>query len=309
MEIALNNIRQAEGINDEILPLKTRLEERLNLTRQVEGEKRVLLTWYKVMRLCLIAGLSLPAPRSVEEELTSIVLSKSSQRIMPSFFTKDNKQALFSALLKLRYKDCAVDWTDNAQVSRIVAKEIRRGLAWLTEESHLNAFLLYANERRAQSHTIPALDLLIGVYEEEMEAKLNINGKSVANAQILIAGTTGSGKTNLLAVLIQQLRNLSTDTPYPVHFLLFDYKGEFSDPANAHWLSYFDVDASCVLDPVAQPLPFTPFKDFSGKSLTEINLYSTEMANALCAIERASISANMRNRLSEAVGDAYKQTQ
>nr|WP_307986188.1 FtsK/SpoIIIE domain-containing protein [uncultured Prevotella sp.] len=36
-----------------------------------------------------------------------------------------------------------------------------------------------------------------------MEAKLNINGRSVSNAQILIAGATGSGKTNLLAVLIQ----------------------------------------------------------------------------------------------------------
>ena len=67
MEIALNNIRQEEGINDEILPLKTRLEERLNLTRQVEGEKRVLLTWNKVMRLCLIAGLSLPESRLMEE--------------------------------------------------------------------------------------------------------------------------------------------------------------------------------------------------------------------------------------------------
>ena len=67
-----------------------------------------------------------------------------------------------------------------------------------------------------------------------MEAKLNINGRLVSNAQILIVGATGSGKTNLLAVLIQQFRNLSTETPYPVNFLLFDYKGEFSDPMNAH---------------------------------------------------------------------------
>ena len=93
-----------------------------------------------------------------------------------------------------------------------------------------------------------------------MEAKLNINGRSVSNAQILIAGATGSGKTNLLAVLIQQFRNLSTETPYPVNFLLFDYKGEFSDPMNAHWLAYFDVDKSCLLDPVMEPLPFSPFR-------------------------------------------------
>lgn len=32
------------------------------------------------------------------------------------------------------------------------------------------------------------------------------------------------------------------------------------------------------------------------------------MANALCAIERTSISANMSNRLSEAIVDAYKKT-
>ena len=32
------------------------------------------------------------------------------------------------------------------------------------------------------------------------------------------------------------------------------------------------------------------------------------MANALCAIDRASISANMSNRLSEAIIEAYVQT-
>ena len=141
-----------------------------------------------------------------------------------------------------------------------------------------------------------------------MEASLNINGKSITNTQILIAGSTGSGKTNLLAVLINQLRRLSVETAYPVNFLLFDYKGEFSDPANNHWLTLFDVDRSCILNPIERPLPFTPFKDFTGKTLNEINLYSSEMATALCALEKANISANMSNRLSEAIVDAYKKT-
>lgn len=146
----------------------------------------------------------------------------------------------------------------------------------------------------------------IGEYGEDMPAELSINNRSVSNAQILVAGTTGSGKTNLLAVLIQQFRNLSTETPYPVNFLLFDYKGEFSDPANAQWLNFFDVDRTCILDPVQQPLPFTPFKDFTGKTINEINLYSTEMANALCAIDRASVSANMSNPAER--GDSGKLT-
>ena len=56
------------------------------------------------------------------------------------------------------------------------------------------------------------------------------------------------------------------------------------------------------------PLPFSPFKDFTGKPQNEINLYSTELATALCSIDRATISANMSNRLSEAIINAYRQT-
>lgn len=63
------------------------------------------------------------------------------------------------------------------------------------------------------------------------------------------------------------------------------------------------------MDPVEKPLPFTPFKDFLNRPIQEVNLYSTEMANALCSLDRASISANMSNRLSEAIVNGYKRTQ
>lgn len=165
------------------------------------------------------------------------------------------------------------------------------------------------NNKVAMAKDIPVLNLLIGNYgDEEMEATLDINSRSITNSQIIIAGATGSGKTNLLAVLIQQFRMLSTESQYPVNFLLFDYKGEFSDIQNNHWLALFDVDRSCILDPLTQPLPFTPFKDFTGRSINEINLYSTEMSSALCSIDRVSASANMNNRLSEAIVEAYKST-
>ena len=143
----------------------------------------------------------------------------------------------------------------------------------MLQESNLNDCLLTTISGARSSSSIPALELLIGEYNDDMEAKLNINGKAVTNTQILIAGSTGSGKTNLLAVLINQLRRLSVDTPYPVNFLLFDYKGEFSDEANNHWLGLFDVDRSCILNPVERPLPFTPFKYFTGTTINEIILY------------------------------------
>ena len=307
MEVVLDNLTQAENIIEDIIPLKEILERKINLSRQLGQGKPIILTWNKVMRICLIASLNLADKRSIEH-LNDVQLNKSSQRIQPSFFTKDNKRSLFSALLKLRYKDCDVDWRDNRTVARIVAQEIYRGLNYLMEDNNLNSFL-YAETRGSRStDSVPALELLIGEYADNVEATLDINSRNVTNAQIIIAGATGSGKTNLLAVLIQQFRNISTDSPYPVNFLLFDYKGEFSDPANNSWLAMFDVDRSCILDPVKEPLPFSPFKDFTGKPLNEINLYSTEMANALVAIDRGSLSANMSNRLSEAIVRAYKKT-
>ena len=307
MEIALDNIRQSEGILDELNGLKENIENRINLSQVAGNEKRVLLTGNKIMRICLIAGLNVAEKRSMEH-IDNIQLSKSSIRIPSSFFTHNNLRSLYSALLKIRYRDFKIDWNDSPTVSRIIAAEMFRGRDYLLNDSNLNNFLLSITSHRNLSDSIPALELIIGEYDNEMEASLNINGKSITNTQILIAGSTGSGKTNLLAVLINQLRRLSVETAYPVNFLLFDYKGEFSDPANNHWLTLFDVDRSCILNPIERPLPFTPFKDFTGKTLNEINLYSSEMATALCALEKANISANMSNRLSEAIVDAYKKT-
>ncbi len=185
-----------------------------------------------------------------------------------------------------------------------------RGRDYLVEESNLDGFLYAANSRLASTANIPVLNLLIGNYgDAEMEATLDINSRSITNSQIIIAGATGSGKTNLLAVLMQQFRALSSESQYPVNFLLFDYKGEFSDPQNNSWLQHFDVDRSCILDPIERPLPFTPFKDFTGRPINEINLYSSEMASALSSIDRVSASANMTNRLSEAIVEAYKSTE
>lgn len=66
MEVALENIRQAEGIVEALAPLKEKLERRLNLSRQVEGERAIVLTVNKVMRICLITSLSLAEKRSIE---------------------------------------------------------------------------------------------------------------------------------------------------------------------------------------------------------------------------------------------------
>lgn len=308
--INLQNIRQAEGLIDNLHDVRTKIEYRINLEKYSSHQKPVSLNGNKIMRICLLAGLSNKEQRDLSS-IEQIQMSKTSNRIFETLFTLHNLGAVYSALLKLRYNGLQVDWENTGLKSKIINAEILRGRDLLIKDGVLEDWLLTAasSSRSGKAGSIPFLNLNIGSYEDDIPALLNLNGKNIPNTQILIAGTTGSGKSNLLAVLLNEIRTLSIETPYPVNFLLFDYKGEFSDPANNAWLNLFEIDRSAILDPMVSALPFTPFKDFTGRAQNEINLYSTELALALSSIDRATISANMSNRLSEAIINAYKKTQ
>lgn len=306
-DIKLEGLKLLVDTHSLLADVKTLLEKRMNLDDYSENMRPVVLNLSTVMRICLLVGLSDRGARSIRV-IDNIHSTNGSQPLTGSFFTKANIKSVFEALLKLRYKDIDAEWQNSAFVSKILVAEMLRGRDILMKEGGIDEWLHYSPMRGGKSLSdIPELNLAIGQYEDGMDALLDINSKAISNTQILVAGTTGSGKSNLIAVLINQIRMASSDTHFPVNFLLFDYKGEFSDPANASWLCKFDTDASAILDPISKPLPFTPFKDFTGKTINEINLYSTSLAKALCSISPAKISANMDNRLSEAIINAYKQ--
>jgi hypothetical protein len=299
----------AERLMDELYEIRNKIEQRINLEQYSSNQKPVSLNGYKIMRICLLAGLSSKEQRELNL-VEKIQLSKTSNRIFETLFTLHNLSNTYSALLKIHYHGLSVDWDNAVLKSKIINAEILRGMDLLLKDGALEDWLLNTNTsvRGGKAGTIPSLNLNIGTYEDDIQATINLNGRDIPNTQILVAGTTGSGKSNLLAVLLNEIRTLSIESLYPVNFLFFDYKGEFSDPANNSWLSLFEIERSAILDPIISPLPFTPFKDFTSKAQNEINLYSTELANALCAIDRASISANMSNRLSEAIINSYKRT-
>lgn len=295
-----------EGMNDRIQDVKSMLEHRLNLNEYSEYVRPVTLTMSTVLRFCLLVGLSDKSERRTDN-LGDFQFKVSNTPYATTFFTKNQIGSLFEALVKMRYHDIDGEWTQKSFVSKVVGREILRGRELLLQEGALDEWLCHSplNGNKTLGG-IPELNLRIGSYDDDMDARLDINSRAIANTQILVAGTTGSGKSNLLAVLINEIRSASAESQYPVNFLLFDYKGEFSDPANAAWLNLFGVDQSSILNPMEKPLPFTPFKDFTGKTINELNLYSTSMANALSSIASARISANMDNRLSEAIINAYK---
>lgn len=253
-----------------------------------------------------MAGLSLSDKRRAME-IEEIKLT-SQGTIHDTVFLKANLTPLWSALLKLRYKDSDSDLENPTTLRKVINFEIKRGADYLLQSDNLDAWILnnLTSGRQGAYGSIPQLNLSLGVYEDDIDALLDLNSVNIPNTQIIISGTTGSGKSNLLAVLINEIRSRSVDTSYPVNFLLFDYKGEFSDPANHSWLGLFEVDRTSILDPITQPLPFNPFKDFTNKTQNEINLYSTELAQSLLAIDDARISANMGSRLSEAIISSYK---
>ena len=194
--INFSNTRQMEGLLDEISPVKDLVETKINLSRVADREKRVSLTLNKVMRICFIVGLSVTAERK-EDDFKDIHLSTSSTRIVPSFFTMHDLSTLYSALLKLRYANLNIDWSQNATVSRIIAADMLRGRNYLLEDNNLDSFLYAVNSKVAMAKDIPMLNLIIGNYgDAEMEATLDINSRNITNSQIIIAGATGSGKPN-----------------------------------------------------------------------------------------------------------------
>ena len=296
-----------EGMNDMVQDIKSMVEQRINLKQYTESARTTQVTTSVVLRFCLLVGLSDKSRRNIDDVM-SRGLKVSNTPYVTTFFTKNQIGQLFESLIKMRYHDVEGDWTQKAFASKVVGYEIMRGHEMLQQEGTIDEWLTFSPLRGGSSPSdIPVLDLLVGLYDDsDMEARLDLNSKAITNTQVLVAGTTGSGKSNLLAVLINQLRMASADTHYPVNFLLFDYKGEFSDPANAHWLQYFETDSTALLNPLEKPLPFTPFKDFTGKPINELNLYATSMSNALSAISPVKISANMDTRLSEAIIEAYK---
>lgn len=305
--IDFGNIGKAEDLIERAESLVDKLRDRLNLDRWIE-QKPVEIKQNVIYRLALATSL---ADAKVIRKLEAVLDIRLKDHIHNTTFTRHDWTPLWSALLKLRWNQENPDWTQNGVRSRIINWEIFHGMKLLSDSEKFESVLTSWSREGSFAHAsdIPLLNLLVGEYEGGLDASLDMNSRSVTNTQVLIAGTTGSGKSNLLAVLVQELRQASVESRFPVNFLLFDYKGEFSDPANQEWLTHFEVDGNVIYRPVEAPLPFSPFKDFVGKTQGEINLYASQISSALLAIDRASISAKMGDRLTEAVIQAYNKTQ
>ena len=106
--INLQNIRQAEGLMDELQEIRSKIEQRINLENYSENQKNILLNGNKIMRICLLAGLSSKEHRDIIS-IEQIQLSKTSNRIFETLFTLNNLGTVYSALFKMRYQGLEVE--------------------------------------------------------------------------------------------------------------------------------------------------------------------------------------------------------
>ena len=161
--INLQNIRQAEGLMDSLHDVRTKIEQRINLEKYTPNQKPVSLTGNKIMRICLLAGLSSKDQRELSS-IEQIQMSKTSNRIFETLFTLHNLSTAYSALLKIRYHGLPVDWENTVLKSKIVNAEILRGCDVLLKDEVLDDWLLntFNTTRGGRAGSIPFLNLTIG---------------------------------------------------------------------------------------------------------------------------------------------------
>jgi type IV secretory pathway VirB4 component len=192
---------------------------------------------------------------------------------------------------------------------KAVAYEIEKGAEYLLTGNHLEKLIRESGNYTASTLSLPQLKLDVGFYDEEMQIKAYLDYSSLAllNTQTLISGASGSGKTNLITVLLNELRMRSLEAAAPINFMLFDYKGEYAEMPSQRLQELFAIGPHHILQPNIEPLPINPFEDLTYATETELNLYATTLAAALKAIEtQTSISAIMQDNLAQAIIEAYK---
>ena len=212
INIELEKARKPEGIDKELLDVKKLLEQRLNLTHYSRNIQSVSLQSNVVLRICLMVGLQDKGTREISE-IQKLQIATNSGRYTPGFFgiVWNDLPRYITTLIRLRYKDVDIDWSIANNVSRVLQYEALRGRDILMK-GNIDDWLTFVptGVKGGGKRGIPELRLYIGKYGNDNEAYIDINARSIPNTQIVIAGSTGSGKTNLLAVLINQIRVLSS---------------------------------------------------------------------------------------------------
>ena len=97
MPLQFGDIYVPENFNSEFAPLKEKIESLINLSRSAGNERRYAIPNNKLMRICLLVGLSTPGRR--DEAIVETMKLQTGNRFVPSFFTHQELSPLYSVHL------------------------------------------------------------------------------------------------------------------------------------------------------------------------------------------------------------------
>lgn len=216
--------------------------------------------------------------------------------IFDQYYKKELLENEFIRLYKLHLKDGLDIWInelDKCDITKgehisILLKPIKKGL----NQRSVNVFT--SNSETKIEHSIKVsnkpIELFLGVDSDENIIKVKINDETEYSSRHFgIAGTTGSGKTQFVFDLINQM---STQTDYELNFTFFDFKG--TDTKEKLELFLKSTKANFIDVTHQNGFPFSPLKNYDLSNQNYIESFASDLRTFFKSIRQVQSASLVR---------------
>jgi DNA sulfur modification protein DndE len=224
-----------------------------------------------------------------------------SKLLNDSEFSKIVKIHLDWGLDKLREDLLETEKGRNAHIDYLISI-IKRGTNLVADEK--NFLKTASNAILAHSDSIASIENLIdfdlGTDEKGEVINIRLNDlKEYESHHIAIAGTTGSGKTELIKDILFQI---SQKTNHKMKFIFFDYKGEGQSEKLKPFLSHTKCE---YINPLESSFEFNPLSFIHLSNEKYQNFHINSFVDAVAAIE-TKLGAKQKNLLKTIIGNSFE---
>ena len=201
--------------------------------------------------------------------------------IFDQYYKKELSSPEFINLYKFHLKDGldlwnkelnSVDITKGDHISYLL-EAVKKGLSKRSSNVHVGSSTELQMDSLTINSTDKPIELTIGNELEGDPVKIKINDETEYTSRHFgIAGTTGSGKTQLVFDIIYQIRK---QTDYELNFTFFDFKGTDSKDKLD---SFLNATKSTFLDVTHQNgFPFSPLKNYDLSNQNHIESFASDL--------------------------------
>ncbi len=216
--------------------------------------------------------------------------------IFDQYYKKELLENEFIKLYKLHLKDGLDIWInelDKCDITKgehisILLKPIKKGL------NQRSANVFTANSETKIDHNIKVsnkpIELFLGVDSDENIIKVKINDETEYSSRHFgITGTTGSGKTQFVFDLINQM---SIQTDHELNFTFFDFKGTDTKEKLESFLT--STKANFIDVTHQNGFPFSPLKNYDLSNQNYIESFASDLRTFFKSIGQVQSASLVR---------------